>query len=407
MGPGRRKFLSLLSVAGLAGLGPANSLAAASDGGADRQRSRDVILSGDIILKAGPYLQSPFPDRITVRWLTHVPCFSWIEYGAGKDRLDKKAETINDGLVQAYNTVHAITIDDLGPGQKYYYRICSKKVEDFQPYQVTYGDTYLSDAYSFETPDPHGEGVSFLIFNDIHDRPESFPLLLKYQGGDKKDFVFLNGDMFDFQTGEDQLVDHLLTPFAGLSAGIPFFFSRGNHEMRGKFARHLPEYFNSDSPEFYFSFQWGPVYAIVLDSGEDKNDDHPQYFGLADFDRYRVHQAEWLKKEVEKPAFKKAKYKIVFSHIPLYHAGDWHGTNHCRESWGTILNEAKIDLLISGHTHVYGIHSPVKGQHNYPVVIGGGPQDGKRTIIRVNADRKRLNLEMLDDGGRQVGQMTI
>jgi len=381
----------------MAGLTPVPSLAFNTTSG----------IGDSPVLKAGPYLQSPFPDRITVRWLTHVPCFSWIEFGVDKDHLDKKAERVDDGLVQAYNTVHGITIHDLQPGQKYFYRICSKRMEDFQPYKITYGDTFISETASFETPDPHGEGVSFLIFNDIHDRPASFPLLMQHQGDDKKDFVFLNGDMFDYQTGEDQLVDHLLSPFAGLFAETPFFFSRGNHETRGNFARRLPEYFNSETPEFYFSFQWGPVYAIVLDSGEDKEDSHPQYYGLADFDRYRIRQAEWLKKEIRKPAFKAARYKLVFSHIPLYYSGDWHGTLHCREAWGTILNEAKIDLLISGHTHVYGIHPPVKDQHNYPIVIGGGPQDGKRTIIKVRADKKRFTLEMLDDQGRQVGQLAI
>jgi len=148
-------------------------------------------------------------------------------------------------------------------------------------------------------------------------------------------------------------------------------------------------------------------YAIVLDSGEDKPDDHPEYFGLADFDRYRMMQAEWLKEEVKKKAFKKAKYKVVFSHIPLYNAGEWHGTQHCREAWGSILNDAGIDLMVSGHTHVYGVHPAEKGKHNYPIVIGGGPKDGKRTLIRVVADKEALKLEMLDDVGKMVGEIRV
>jgi predicted phosphodiesterase len=357
------------------------------------------------VLKAGPYLQSPGPGSITVRWLTQAPCFSWVEFGESKDKLDRKAASITDGLVQAYNTVHVITLRGLEPGKQYYYRICSRKIDDFQPYKMTFGEMYESEVYSFKTSGLQTDRVSFLVFNDIHDRPESFPLLMQYQGEGEKDFVFLNGDMFDYQTDEDQLVEHLLQPLGELPARVPFFFSRGNHEMRGKFARRLPDYFNSEDPQFFFSFQYGPLYAIVLDSGEDKEDDHPAYYGLADFDRYRRMQAEWLKEEVKKKAFRKAKYKVVFSHIPLYHAGDWHGTVHCREMWGGILNEAGIDLLISGHTHVYGIHPAEKGRHNYPIVIGGGPANGKRTIIRVVADREALKLEMVDDSGRVVGKL--
>ena len=113
------------------------------------------------------------------------------------------------------------------------------------------------------------------------------------------------------------------------------------------------------------------------------------------------------RKEVSKKAFKKAKYKVVFSHIPLFNSGDWHGPLHCRQVWNDVLNDAKIDLLISGHTHVYGIHPPVKGQHNYPIVIGGGPQDGKRTIIKVKADNDALVLDMIDDAGKNVGTLRI
>jgi acid phosphatase type 7 len=315
---------------------------------------------------------------------------------------------VEDGLIQAYNTIHRITLTGLTPGRKYYYRINSRVIENFEPYKVTYGDTFVSDHYTFETPDPKASGVSFLVFNDIHDRPKSFAHLMPFGGDDKKDFVFLNGDMFDYQTDEDQLVNHLLHPLSQLfSTTTPFHFSRGNHETRGKFARHLPAYFNNREPKFYFSFQQGPVYAIVLDSGEDKVDDAAEYYGLVDFDKYRLLQAEWLKKEIQKKAFKKAKYKIVFSHIPFYYSGDWHGTMHCREVFGPILNKAKVDLLISGHTHKYGIHPPVAGQHNYPIVIGGGPKEGARTIIKVKADEAALALEMFDDAGKLVGNIKL
>jgi predicted MPP superfamily phosphohydrolase len=394
----RRAFLSSLSILGAAGLSPARSFAF----------NHPIVVAEDMgILKAGPYLQSPVPDAITVRWLTQTPCFSWVMFGEDKDKLDRKAETFTAGLVQAYNTVHVITLKGLEPGKQYHYRICSKKIDDFQPYKVTYGNTFESEVYTFTTASLHAEKVSFLVFNDIHDRPESFPLLMQYRGEEARDFVFLNGDMFNYQTDEDQLVGHLLRPLGDMPAQTPFFFSRGNHEVRGKFARHLPDYFNSEDPQFFFSFQYGPMYAIVLDSGEDKADDHPEYFGLADFDRYRVMQAAWLREEVKKKAFRKARYKVVFSHIPLYNAGEWHGTVHCRETWGEILNEAGIDLMISGHTHAYGIHPAEKGKHDYPIVIGGGPADGKRTIIRVVADERALQLEMMDDGGKMVGRLRV
>src|SRR6185503_1272555 len=98
----RRNFLtSLTFLAGATGLSPVRAFG--QNGPADRPYE-------GAILKAGPYLQFPEPDSITVRWLTNVPCFAWVEYGETPDKLDRKAETFTDGLVQAYNTVHAIRL---------------------------------------------------------------------------------------------------------------------------------------------------------------------------------------------------------------------------------------------------------------------------------------------------------
>ncbi len=359
------------------------------------------------ILKSGPYLQAPTFNSITIRWITNVPCFSWVEYGLSADKLDKQGHTTELGFHDTYNTVNGIDLNGLEPGTTYYYRICSKKIEVFEAYKMTFGDTYTSPVHTFKTATTKADKFSFLVFNDIHDRPASFTHLLKFNEDKKHDFVFLNGDMFDYQTDEDQLVNHLLQPFGDMFATTPFFFSRGNHETRGKFARNIPDYFNGHDAKFYFSFQYGDMYAIVLDSGEDKEDEHAAYYGMVDFDNYRKQQAAWLEKEIQKPAFKKAKYKVVFSHIPLFYSGDWHGTTHCRQSWNHIFNKAKIDVLISGHTHTHGIHPAVKGQHNYPIVIGGGPLQNKRTLITVEFDNKALNLKMVDDSGKTVGTLTV
>lgn len=394
----RRRFVSSLGLLGVAGLlpAPAGALAPAT------------LPDENAILKTGPYLQAARPDRITIRWITQVPCYSWVEFGEAAGQLNRKVQNVSAGLVEANNTIHAITLKGLSPGRQYHYRICSKRIESFEPYKLTYGDTYVSDPYTFNTPDPKAAATEFIVLNDIHDRPESFHHLMKYQGATEKDFVFLNGDMFDYQTDEEQLVNHLLQPASELFARqTPFIFSRGNHETRGKFARQLAGYFDGGEEKFYYSFRRGPVYAIVLDSGEDKADDTPVYAGIVDFDAYRREQAAWLEKEVQKKAFRQAKYKVVFSHIPLFHSGDWHGPMHCRQVWNPILNKARIDLLISGHTHRYGIHPPEKGQHDYPIVIGGGPKAGQRTLIKVKADQTSLAVEMLDDSGKVVGSLQV
>jgi hypothetical protein len=73
----------------------------------------------------------------------------------------------------------------------------------------------------------------------------------------------------------------------------------------------------------------------------------------------------------------------------------------------TGANKGKIDLLICGHTHRYGTYLADGATHHYPLVIGGGPLESKRTIIKVHADNRELNLVMLKDDGTEVGNVKV
>ncbi|MFT4202874.1 MAG: metallophosphoesterase [Chitinophagaceae bacterium] len=60
------------------------------------------------------------------------------------------------------------------------------------------------------------------------------------------DFVFLHGDMFDYQTGEQQLTDHLIQRCTdSFAEEKPFIYIRGNHEVRGKLAQEIKPYFTN------------------------------------------------------------------------------------------------------------------------------------------------------------------
>lgn len=353
-----------------------------------------------------PYLHTLQHDRMSIRWITNKPSFSWIEYGeAGK--LDKKAMLVVDGMLNAYNRIHEIYLENLEPGKSYQYRVASKEITEFKPYEVVYGETIYSDAYTFTTIVKNPIELSWLILNDLHDRPDSFPHLLQLNLKDPYDFVFLNGDMFNYQTDEQQIIDHLLIPCTNdFATEKPMLFVRGNHEARGKFARELKNYFSFPQGQ-YFTFHWGPVFAIVLDTGEDKKDDNPVYAGLVDFDAYRIQQAIWMEKLMQTPEYINATYKVVLMHIPPFYSKDQHGELHCRELFSPLFDKYKVDIVIAGHTHTYGVHPPVKNQHGYPIIIGGGPEIGKRTLIKVKADQQQLIVQMLNDDNKVVGTYTV
>jgi hypothetical protein len=395
----RRKFVSLGLLGTVAGFSPLSVFAEA----------QAVTEADDALMKCKPYLQAAHTNRITVRWITKAPCHSWVEYGETPDKLNFKARQIEDGMVQVENTIHAITINNLKPGKTYFYRAVSAKVKSLERRSIAFGEALGTTVYSFTTLAENSKEVNFLVLNDIHDRPESFPVLMKYQGEGKKDFVLLNGDMFNTQKDENQIVDNLLNPVGELfSTNTPFIFSRGNHETHGGYARQLGNYFDGQENKYYYSFSYGPMHAIVLDSGETKPDEDPVNGGIMDFDAYREKQAVWLAQEIKKEAFTKSKFKIVFIHIPPFYIDeDAHASIQYGKIWLPILHAAKIDLMICGHTHKHGIHHAVAGKHNFPIVIGGGPKDGRRTIINVRVNQQALNLKMTDDTGKVVGSLKL
>jgi predicted phosphodiesterase len=401
---GRRHFLQSLTGAGTA-LAAAGVLPQSALANAHLLTPADIDKGHVFITK--PYLQDPAHNAMVVMWITNMPAYSWVEFGETAS-LGSKAHSVTNGLVDAYNRINRIRLQGLKPGTKYYYRTCSKEITGFEPYKLTYGDTIQSEVYAFITPQEKADSMSCLIMNDIHDRPASISLLADMHPEKDYDFMFFNGDMFDYQTNEQQIVDHMLLPCVDkFAAEVPFLFVRGNHETRGKYRHDLHHYFYNPGGQQYFSFTRGPVHFTVLDTGEDKPDDTPVYAGIVDFDAYREEQARWAEEVMKSKGFKKARYRVVLMHIPTFYSGDWHGPLHNRKVFAPLFNKYGVDLAISGHTHKYGVHPPVAGEHNYAIVIGGGPKEGTRTLIKLQADAQRLHLSMLDDSKKEVGSYII
>ena len=394
----RRDFIGHISKAGLLSMLPLGGL-----------KAMDKPAAASNTFLTEPYLQNMTDNAVTIMWITSEKCFSWIEISE-PGSTPEKIYSARNGLRQAYNRINKIRATGLKPGTAYQYSVFSQEIEVFEPYKVVYGNTIQKGPFTFSTPGLKDDQVSFVVFNDMHNHPQNVTELMEKFAGDKDyDFVAYNGDSFNWVDGEEPIIKDLLTPSGKVfSATHPFLMIQGNHEPRGNYARQMFDYFDYPEDSCYYAFTQGPVRFVVMDSGEDKEDNHAEYSGLISFDDYREKQARWLEKEISSKAFKQAAFRVVFIHIPVFHAGDWHGTMHCRELFNPLFNKGKIDIAISGHTHRYKTHDADPATHHYPIVIGGGPGfvgrgGGTRTIIKVKADRKELSLQMLVDDGSVVG----
>jgi predicted phosphodiesterase len=237
--------------------------------------------------------------------------------------------------------------------------------------------------------------------NDIHDRPESIKLLYK-TAAVTPDFVFLNGDMFNYTENEKQIITNLFAPCSELFAyQTPLLFSRGNHDMRGVYARALKDYFVFGNA-FFYTYQSGPVFTVVLDTGEEEVA-HPFDQSVA----YRQQQAAWFESIAQSDAYKNAKFRVVKMHIPPQYSFDNKGSKHCRQLFSPLFDKHKVDIVFSGHTHEYGVYPPAKGKHDYALIIGGGRYDGTRAIINVKANEAALSARIIKEDGSSAGELTI
>jgi acid phosphatase type 7 len=351
----------------------------------------------------GPFLQAPSETGITVSWATSLKCVSRVEY-----RPESSADWLanipaHDGLVDADVTVHNVTLTGLKPGTRYRYRAASREIAEFRSYKVTYGATVASPEYGFTTLDTRKPATAFVVVNDRHENVVPLAASLASVAWSNVDLAFLNGDMLDSVKDEPRLYRGVVDPCVqSFATRIPLVYVRGNHDTRGSFARHLLDYFPTDSGRYYYTLRQGPVMFLVLDGGEDKGDDNIEYSGLVDFESYLRQEVEWLARQIEEPAFREAPFRVCIMHIPPGRTPD---SKFIRPKWlydnvVPLLNRGKVDLLICGHTHRYALQPARHDGLNFPMITGGA-----ETVIRCDATLDQIRATCSDLAGRPLPQL--
>ena len=150
--------------------------------------------------------------------------------------------------------------------------------------------------------------------------------------------IMLGDNMYGRQQPED-FVTKFERPYAALlSAGVTFYASLGNHDN----PRNVDyEGFHMDGKRYY-TFSRRNVRFFVLDS----NQMDPKQLAWID-DVLKQSQDEW---------------KICYFHHPLYSDGRRHGSDvQLRVTLEPLLVKHGVNLVFSGHDHIYERVTPQKG----------------------------------------------
>jgi 3',5'-cyclic AMP phosphodiesterase CpdA len=172
------------------------------------------------------------------------------------------------------------------------------------------------------------ESTRFVVWNDTHENATTLQALHEKTAALKPDFLLWNGDQSNDIHHEAKMAAQFLSPNGlAIANRWPLAYVRGNHDVRGPAARHLPQFTGTPGDRYYYAFRSGPLAALVMDTGEDKEDDSPWLGGITAFAAMRKEQAAWLEKAIRQPWFRGAPFRVLFCHIPLWFIRELQGPN--------------------------------------------------------------------------------
>ncbi len=296
----------------------------------------------------------------SVIWVTNFRGSGWVTY-----TFEGKEYKVNDqrgGNIRSNDTIHSVRVpkEHLNGNT---YRYHSQYVAFKFGYSAIKGVTISSPEIKFKG-EPAGDKTDVLVLSDIHgDLPPCESAVDCFKGD--YDLLVLNGDISSSIVFKKDFTDKVLGFAYIFSKGeIPVAYTRGNHETRGSFASEVPAYFGTKTGGLYFTFRHGPLFAAVLDTGEDKPDDHIEYSGLVDYQAYIDGETQWLN-GLRKDESDGILYRAAFAHMPDVNSR--FGNN-----WNPALEKLGTQVVISGHTHSFELHSKYNSEAKFITVIEGG-----------------------------------
>lgn len=311
----------------------------------------DLELTGHLnappVIVRNPYLQNVTPSGITVKWRTDLPCTSKLFYGT-------VAGIFTDSIEETLPvTDHEIVVSNLAAGSKYFYAVSGN---DY----ILQGD---SANYFYTAPIAGSvQPVSIWMVGDVGmnnaDQNLVRDAFLNFMGSAKTDLAlmlgdnaYLNGTDAEYQSAFFQ--NH----YENILKNLPLYSCMGNHETPSSDpVTQTGPYFDifsfpkngeaggvPSASEAYYSFDYANIHFVCLESNLAINRDTAGA------------QVQWLINDLNSTT---QKWIVVFFHHPPYSKGGHNSDSETelyemRQNILPILEQHRVDLVLSGHSHSY------------------------------------------------------
>ena len=323
---------------------------------------------------------------------------AWVEIGE-----EKYFDNYN-GSNRSYTRIHKISVPMKVLDDAKSYEIHTQKITYRGPFGGYMGRD-ISVKYDFKPIDT-SDGLNYYSLADIHMAGKAASKTASY---DKDmELLVLAGDIVSMMdTFEDA---NLVNKYAhDITKGqIPVIYARGNHEIKGKYSEEFHNFVGAKGESFYYSINLNGLYAVVLDMGEDHEDEYWEYYDTAYFDDYRNEQIKFLETELAKGDFASYDYRLAVCHIPVTFINSRKDHVEPKSNMTNILNQMNINMMISGHQHDLFVFEPdtVTYNENGKMVYNSDFKENKTYGGKVT-DHNFLNLLVSKRGYTQTDSVPL
>lgn len=187
------------------------------------------------------------------------------------------------------------------------------------------------------------------------------------------DLLVYTGDVVTIGQSQDEW-DEFFAGAPELLREVPVVLAHGNHEVN---AIHYYAQFAMPADEENFAFDFGPLHQVIL------NDSPVDSATMAGSTR------DFLDADLAAAVTADAPWKVVTHHRSLYSSSTNHGSDTTlRALWAPVYDEHGVDLVVSGHDHIFERTHPIRGE-----VIGTEPADGTIYIVSGGAGADLYGIE--------------
>lgn len=341
------------------------------------------------VITRGPYLQLATEKSVHIVWRTQTAVVPVVRYGTSPDKLDQTSIKENVIVRRTEKERNGLTTPALhsAPAGTYQFeaKLTGLRTDTTYYYAVYNGGTRLTPAdasYRFRTHPVQGAHRDTYIWavgdsgrgNKM--QRQVHQAMIDYNKKHKLtlDMYLHVGDMAYGSGRDPEFQANFFKIYEPTLRNTVCWPSMGNHEGYTSVGKTgIGPYYDAyitptqgeaggvpSGKEAYYSFNYGRAHFIVLNSH--------------DLDRApSATMAQWLREDLAKTSAKKTDWLIAFWHHPPYTKGSHDSDKEqqlieMREHIMPILESSGVDLVLTGHSHIYERSMLMDGAYETPTV---------------------------------------